>query len=89
MGAFAIQDSSQDSSEMWLMDYCLISDKKPHESPEKVSTEEVVTRSRNLFLEKMISLFIKVEEVARNLWSPQSKELCSRHFQWGTVATLL
>lgn len=93
VGAFTIQDSSQDSpqdsSEIWLMDYCLISDKKPHESPEKMRSEEVVMRSRNLFLERMISLFVKVEEVARVLWSPQSRELCSGHVRWGTVAPLL
>ena len=80
VGAFAIRDSP----EMWLMDYCPISDKVPRES-----AEEVKTRSRNLLLERMIGLFQRVEDFARNLWLPQSRDLCSNIIPGGTVANLL
>ena len=80
VGAFA----TRDSSEMWLMGYCPILGMNARESAEKV-----VTRSRNLLFERMIGLFTRVEDVARNLWMPQSKDLCSKHIPWGTVANLL
>ena len=73
MGAFAIRDSP----EMWLMDYCPISVKGLRER-----AEEVTTRCRNLLLERMIGLFTKVEDVARNLWLRQNRELCSRKFSF-------
>ena len=80
MGAFAIRDSP----EMWLMDYCPISGKELRES-----AEEVMSRSQNLLLERMIGLFQRVEGCARDLWLPQSKDLCSKHIERGTVAKLL
>ena len=77
VGAFAIRESS----ELWLMDYCSISDMNPRES-----AEEVVTRSRNLLFERMISLFIRVEDIARSLWLPQCS---SKQIGRGTFAILL
>ena len=80
MGAFVIRDSP----EMWLMDYCPISDKVPREN-----AEEMMTRSRNLLLKRMIGLFQRVEEFARDFWLPHARDLCSKHIEWGTVANLL
>ena len=71
VGAFAIRDSPK----MWLMDYCPISDKELHGS-----AEEVMMRSRNLLLERLIGLFQRVEEFARDLWLPESRDLCSKQF---------
>ena len=77
VGAFAIRDSPL----LGLMDYCPISNQGPRGGAKKV-----MARSRNLLLERMIGLFRRVEGFARDLWLPQSRDLCSKQIPWGTVA---
>jgi hypothetical protein len=70
MGAFPIKDTP----ETWLLDYSPICDGRKS----RYTSGEVVTRSRELLLERMIGLYFRLDDIARLLWLPRGGDICPR-----------